>query len=102
MNPPVLDFSNLSRTLFYNEGHTVALLVKNKPHGHTVKPMRFVRAEDALVWCRGHGAMLVCGPAWWEQNWFCGDKFFLVGRSLKQTQINTDAIRKAHAVHGSG
>jgi hypothetical protein len=48
-------FSDLSKTLFYNEGHTVALLVKKKPSGHTSKPMRFARAEDVL------SAMLIWG-----------------------------------------
>ena len=57
-----------SKTLFYNEGRTTAVLVENKGGQHSAVDMAFSTAELALGWCRASGAMLVYCPIALERN----------------------------------
>jgi hypothetical protein len=61
-------FAGQTKTMFYNEGNSAALLVTNRRGRRIHSSREFARAEAALAWCRAHGVMLVYLPARLEGN----------------------------------
>ena len=62
------DLSGQSKILFYNEGRTMAVLVKNRAGKHSSAPVDFVSAEAALGWCRKNATMMVYCPVNLQAN----------------------------------
>ncbi|HTB85981.1 MAG TPA: hypothetical protein VK742_20215 [Candidatus Sulfotelmatobacter sp.] len=51
-----------TKTMFYNEGNPVAMLIVEKGGKHRERTMKFGTAEAALGWCRNNGANLYYMP----------------------------------------
>ena len=54
--------TGLIKTMYYNEGNPVALLVVNKAGRRTETHKTFPRAEGAMAWCRDNATILIYMP----------------------------------------
>ena len=59
-NPPAP--AGQSKTMFYNEGNPVAILVTSRSGRMKQSTLDFPTAEAALAWCRQNGAALYYMP----------------------------------------